>query len=188
MLPLQLFQQPLRMTLKSVSSMLSSAASSTVAAHAHAATDSEPPAAAVQPFSAIPGPKPLPILRNILEFRKNLFSLHQYLEECSEKYGDIFKLEAPGWCMHHVRIIIVINNVGAVVYAFSKGGNNFVYMSNPNALANVLRSEGKYPRRETNLSPYIQWILDKQNFAIPLPFKYVFVYNSFCIAYSGIHK
>ena len=50
----------------------------------------------VQPFSAIPGPKPFPVLRNLLEFRKNLLVLDQYLEECSKKYGDIFKLEAPG--------------------------------------------------------------------------------------------
>ena len=90
------------MTLKSVSAMLSSSASSTVAAQAHAATDSdhEPPASPVQPFSAIPGPKPLPVLRNLLEFRKNLFTLNKYLEDCSEQYGDIFKLEAPGWCIY----------------------------------------------------------------------------------------
>ena len=48
-----------------------------------------------------------------------------------------------------------------------------MYIANPNALENVLRAEGKYPRREANLSPYIQWILNKQNFAVPLPFKYV---------------
>jgi hypothetical protein len=61
---------------------------------------------------------------------------------------------------------------------FFKGGNNFVYIANPNALEIILRAEGKYPRRETNLSPYIQWILNKQNFAVPLPFKYVHYYAS----------
>ena len=50
----------------------------------------------VKPFSAIPGPKPLPLLRNALEFKKNLQRLHVYFEECHEKYGGIFKLEAPG--------------------------------------------------------------------------------------------
>ena len=52
----------------------------------------------VKPFSAIPGPKPLPVLRNLLELRRNLPRMHLYLEECSEKYGKIFKLEAPGIC------------------------------------------------------------------------------------------
>ena len=50
----------------------------------------------IKPFSAIPGPKPLPVLRNLLEFRKNLPRLHLFLEECYEKYGSIFKLETPG--------------------------------------------------------------------------------------------
>ena len=50
----------------------------------------------VQQFSNIPGPKPLPVIRNLLEFKKNYPNLHSCLEKCSEKYGDIFKLEAPG--------------------------------------------------------------------------------------------
>lgn len=58
--------------------------------------DYELPNTEVKPFSAIPGPKPLPVLHNVLEFRKNLSRLHNYIEECSERYGDIFKLEAPG--------------------------------------------------------------------------------------------
>lgn len=86
--------QPLRLTLKSAASVVSPPASS---AQAHTATaDYEHPTTAVQPFSAIPGPKPLPVIRNLLEFRKNMFTLHKYLEDCSVKYGDIFKLEAPG--------------------------------------------------------------------------------------------
>ena len=58
--------------------------------------DSELVKTTVKPFSAIPGPKPLPLLRNALEFKKNLQRLHVYFEECHEKYGEIFKLEAPG--------------------------------------------------------------------------------------------
>ena len=50
----------------------------------------------VKPFSAIPGPKPLPVLRNLLELKRNLPRLGLYLEECYKKYGKIFKLETPG--------------------------------------------------------------------------------------------
>ena len=50
----------------------------------------------VKPFSAIPGPKPLPVLGNLLEFRKNSTRMSQFLGECYEKYGEIFKLEMPG--------------------------------------------------------------------------------------------
>ena len=50
----------------------------------------------IKPFSEIPGPTPLPILRNILDFRRNSSRLIYYLEECYEKYGEIFKLEVPG--------------------------------------------------------------------------------------------
>ena len=52
----------------------------------------------LKPFSAIPGPKPLPLLRNLLQFKKNSSRLNPYLEECYNKYGEIFKLEAPGQC------------------------------------------------------------------------------------------
>ena len=50
----------------------------------------------LKPFSAIPGPKPLPLLRNLLQFKRNSSRLNPYLEECYNKYGEIFKLEAPG--------------------------------------------------------------------------------------------
>lgn len=61
----------------------------------------------VKPFSEIPGPKPLPIIRNILDFRRNSDRLIYFLEECYKKYGGIFKLEVPGWfgpgpCGKHV--------------------------------------------------------------------------------------
>ena len=65
-------------------------------AEAAAVTSDSDEGGAVKPFSAIPGPKPLPILRNLLELRKNLPRLHLYLEECHKKYGKIFKLETPG--------------------------------------------------------------------------------------------
>ena len=50
----------------------------------------------VKPFSAIPGPKPVPVLRNLLELKRNLLRMDLYLEECYKKYGKIFKLETPG--------------------------------------------------------------------------------------------
>ena len=50
----------------------------------------------IKPFCDIPGPKPLPILRNLLDFKNNVDRLIYFLEECYEKYGEIFKLEVPG--------------------------------------------------------------------------------------------
>ena len=54
----------------------------------------------VKPFSAIPGPKPLPVLRNMLDLKNNSKTLNHYFEWCSKEYGDIFKLEVPGICSH----------------------------------------------------------------------------------------
>ena len=53
-----------------------------------------------KPFNAIPGPKPLPVIRNLLEFKRNSGRLFVYLEECHKKYGSLFKLEAPGQLVH----------------------------------------------------------------------------------------
>ena len=50
----------------------------------------------IKPFSEIPGPKPLPIVRNLLEIKKNSGNMMFYLEECYKNYGEIFKLEVPG--------------------------------------------------------------------------------------------
>ena len=55
-----------------------------------------------------------------------------------------------------------------------KGGNNFVYISDPDALEKVMRQEGKYPRRETNLSPNMGWIMNKLDLTVSLPFKYMY--------------
>ena len=89
-------QLALRLTLNSVSKVLSSTFATL--SEAQATIDCESSTVAVQPFSAIPGPKPLPVIRNLLKFRKYFFTLDRYLEECSDKYGEIFKLEAPGRC------------------------------------------------------------------------------------------
>ena len=50
----------------------------------------------LKPFSAIPGPKPLPVLRNLLKFKRNSNRINPFLGECYNKYGEIFKLETPG--------------------------------------------------------------------------------------------
>ena len=47
----------------------------------------------VKPFSAIPGPKGLPILGNVRELGANSSKLHLYLNQCFKEYGDIFKLK-----------------------------------------------------------------------------------------------
>lgn len=122
MLSLQL---PLRRALNSVSVVWSSTfatlSEAQAATHYH-----EPLDAAVQPYSAIPGPKPLPLLRNLLKFRKHFFTLNQYLEECSDKYGEIFKLEAPGTLLSaciRVHWTSVHNTLlAACVYFFEKVG------------------------------------------------------------------
>ena len=61
-----------------------------------AVREREPADPEIKPFSAIPGPRPLPVLRNLLEMRRNMARFHFYIEECHKKYGEIFKLEAPG--------------------------------------------------------------------------------------------
>lgn len=50
----------------------------------------------IKPFSEIPGPKQLPIIRNLLDFKRNINRLIDFLEECYNEYGEIFKLEVPG--------------------------------------------------------------------------------------------
>ena len=47
----------------------------------------------IKPFSAIPGPKGLPILGNVRELGANSSKLHLYLNQCFKEYGDIFKLK-----------------------------------------------------------------------------------------------
>ena len=49
-----------------------------------------------KPYSAIPGPKPWPILGNALEMNAKRYHWKEYLLEGFKKYGDIFKLNAFG--------------------------------------------------------------------------------------------
>ena len=50
----------------------------------------------LKPFSAVPGPRPLPILGNLIEMRKNQERLRLHYEECFLQYGEIFKLRVMG--------------------------------------------------------------------------------------------
>ena len=50
-----------------------------------------------KPYSAIPGPKPWPILGNVLEMSANRsYFQTKYIHEGFKKYGDIYKLDAFG--------------------------------------------------------------------------------------------
>lgn len=49
-----------------------------------------------KPFSAIPGPKGLPLVGNSKELSANVNRIRLYYAECFEEYGDIFKLKIPG--------------------------------------------------------------------------------------------
>ena len=50
-----------------------------------------------------------------------------------------------------------------------------MYMANPNMLENILRAEGRYPRRENTLSPNLEWILAKLKLPQPFAIKYVHI-------------
>lgn len=50
----------------------------------------------VRPFREMPGPRPLPILGNFLEVKRNLPQLAMYYHQCLKEFGGIFKLRFPG--------------------------------------------------------------------------------------------
>ena len=51
------------------------------------------------------------------------------------------------------------------------GGNNFVMISDPNQLENILRAKGKYPRRDNNMSPNTEWLLTRLNYPVQFSLK-----------------
>ena len=71
-------------------------AASTAARRAPDPFSEEAASSSPKPFSAIPGPTPSPLIRNLLDFRRNSKRINQFLGECYKEYGEIFKLEAPG--------------------------------------------------------------------------------------------
>lgn len=52
--------------------------------------------AAVKPFSAIPGPKPLPLVGNMVIMGAHVNRFTAFQEQCFKKYGEIFKLKLLG--------------------------------------------------------------------------------------------
>ena len=69
------------------------AVSSSRGAWAHSASSDK---GEVKPFREMPGPRPLPILGNFLEVKRNLPRLAMYYHQCLKEFGRIFKLQLPG--------------------------------------------------------------------------------------------
>ncbi|XP_064401044.1 1,25-dihydroxyvitamin D(3) 24-hydroxylase, mitochondrial-like [Halichondria panicea] len=92
-----------------------------------------------KPFNSIPGPKPLPLLGNLLDIvrvrrRGQRFSDFNY--EGLEKYGGIMKLLIPG-------------------------AGTMVVVADPDVLEEVLRAEGKYPKRDVSFGPKMKWFFEQ---------------------------
>ena len=61
------------------------------------------------PFSAMPGPKPLPLLGNSLELKKNLENLRLYYREGFNKFGDIYRIKGIGM-YYYITIYAIIHS------------------------------------------------------------------------------
>ena len=91
-----------------------------------------------KPFSAIPGPKPVPLLGNIKlgkEFMEGKAGNECPYTRLSKEYGDMFK-----------------------VYFMNEP---FVVLSNADAVKTILANEGKYPVRNTTMEKNFTWIHHK---------------------------
>ena len=63
-------------------------------------------------------------------------------------------------------ILCLLIHVPILLFFFSGGKNNFVMMADPNQLENILRAEGKYPVRDTNMTPNMQWLTTKSKYPV----------------------
>ena len=92
-----------------------------------------------KPFSAIPGPRPLPLIDNLLSVPivQKEKEAHEGLKKGFEKYGPIFKMKF--------------------------GTFSLVNICDVDAVEKLLRQEGKYPRRVI-IVPWRHW-RDEQGFS-----------------------
>ena len=53
----------------------------------------------------------------------------------------------------------ILYKILLITLIFLTGNNNFVMTTDPNHLENILRAEGKYPMRDNNSLPNMEWII-----------------------------
>ena len=53
-----------------------------------------------------------------------------------------------------------------ILFVHTTGGRDMVLISDPNSLEAILRAEGKYPMRDTSVTPRMTWLLKKLNYPI----------------------
>ena len=58
-----------------------------------------------------------------------------------------------------------------VVVSLPTGGSNFVFMADPSCMENILRAEGKHPRREATLSSKVDWLLSEMGYPPSIAFQ-----------------
>ena len=104
-----------------------------------------PPSAARRP----PGPKGLPLLGNMLEFRRDLL---RYYLEWSRDYGDIVSLNLAGWP------VVLLNNPDYAEYVLVRNHRNFIkfplFFRKVRAIfgQGLLTSEGEFWHRQRRLA------------------------------------
>lgn len=128
---------------------ISSLSRNATAMHLHTQPAKEPSSQSSKPFTAIPGPKPLPYIGNLKEFRQ--LSEAQVREDyllskLIMKYGNI--------CKFHF-----MNNYSIVV-------------NDADAVRSVFDNEGSMPTRGTTIEQNHKWIHENSNIPISMLFSY----------------
>lgn len=91
-------------------------------------------ASAEKDFSEVPGPKPLAFLGNFMHLRGGHHKVHKVFSDLRDEYGDICKFHLPGY-------------------------PPLVILSDAEAIAAMLRNEGRYPAR-MDVNAYA-WYFDR---------------------------